>query len=178
MFGLAGLAIELPVSTGIMLRSIADIARSEGEDLRTVEARLQCVSVFGMGGRSSSDDASETSYYASRVVLSRAVRDAATQVAKHAGKGAVKAAGGPMVRLIGQLTQRFSPQVAEKVLATGIPIIGAAGGSAINLLFIDHYQSVAHGHFTIRRLEKKYGEEAVKELYEELTRELAARSAR
>ena len=32
-FGLASLPIELPVSTIIMLRSIAEIARSEGEDL-------------------------------------------------------------------------------------------------------------------------------------------------
>src|SRR5262249_46594398 len=31
-FGLAALPIELPVSTIIMLRSIAEIARSEGED--------------------------------------------------------------------------------------------------------------------------------------------------
>ena len=29
-FGLAGLAVELPISTGIMLRSINDIARSQG----------------------------------------------------------------------------------------------------------------------------------------------------
>jgi hypothetical protein len=32
-FGLAALPVELPVSTVIMLRSIAEIARSEGEDL-------------------------------------------------------------------------------------------------------------------------------------------------
>lgn len=32
-FGLPALAVELPLSTTIMLRSIADIARSEGEDL-------------------------------------------------------------------------------------------------------------------------------------------------
>ena len=31
-FGLASLPVELPVSTTIMLRSIADIARAEGED--------------------------------------------------------------------------------------------------------------------------------------------------
>ena len=36
-FGLATLPIELPVSTIIMLRSIADIARSEGEDLSDPE---------------------------------------------------------------------------------------------------------------------------------------------
>ena len=37
-FGLATLPIELPVSTIIMLRSIADIARSEGEDLSDPES--------------------------------------------------------------------------------------------------------------------------------------------
>ncbi len=37
-FGLATLPIELPISTIIMLRSIADIARSEGEDLAARKA--------------------------------------------------------------------------------------------------------------------------------------------
>ena len=32
-FGMAALAVELPVSTTIMMRSIADVARSEGADL-------------------------------------------------------------------------------------------------------------------------------------------------
>jgi len=45
-FGLAALPVELPVSTVIMLRSIADIARSEGEDLSKPEAALSCVEVF------------------------------------------------------------------------------------------------------------------------------------
>src|SRR6185369_12187522 len=35
-FGLAGLAVELPVTTTLMLRSIAEIARREGEDLSRV----------------------------------------------------------------------------------------------------------------------------------------------
>jgi hypothetical protein len=39
-FGLAALPVEPPVSTVIMLRSIADIARSEGEDLSKPEASL------------------------------------------------------------------------------------------------------------------------------------------
>ena len=39
-FGLAALPIELPITTTIILRSVADIARSEGEDLRLSEARL------------------------------------------------------------------------------------------------------------------------------------------
>jgi hypothetical protein len=41
--GLAGAAIELPISTAIMLRSIADIARGHGEDLRSDEVSLSCL---------------------------------------------------------------------------------------------------------------------------------------
>ena len=37
-FGLPALAVELPVSTSIILRSIADIARSEGEEIETLQA--------------------------------------------------------------------------------------------------------------------------------------------
>src|SRR6476661_7834926 len=58
-FGLISLPIELPVSTIIMLRSIAEIARSEGEDLSAPETALACVQVFALGGRPGSADASE-----------------------------------------------------------------------------------------------------------------------
>jgi hypothetical protein len=40
-FGLAALPIELPISTIIMLRSIGDVARSEGEDLSDPETALK-----------------------------------------------------------------------------------------------------------------------------------------
>src|SRR5271154_2845771 len=48
-FGLAALPIELPVSTAIMLRSIADIARSEGHDISLMKTRLECLEVFALG---------------------------------------------------------------------------------------------------------------------------------
>src|SRR6266511_5539570 len=64
-FGLVTLPIELSVSTVIMLRSIADIARSEGEDLSDPEAALSCVQVFALGGR----DASDSGYFAVRGML-------------------------------------------------------------------------------------------------------------
>jgi len=35
-FGLPALTVELPVSTITMLRSIADIARSEGEKIKSI----------------------------------------------------------------------------------------------------------------------------------------------
>src|SRR5262249_26263384 len=42
-FGLLALAVELPISTTIMLRSIVDVARSEGEPISTPEAKLACL---------------------------------------------------------------------------------------------------------------------------------------
>ena len=47
-FGLAALPIELPISTIIMLRSIGDVARSEGEDLTDPETALNCLQVFAL----------------------------------------------------------------------------------------------------------------------------------
>jgi hypothetical protein len=79
-FGLAALPIELPVSTTIMLRSIADIARSEGHSISTVQTRLNCLEVFALGGRTHADDATESSYWAVRAALAKAVSEAATYV--------------------------------------------------------------------------------------------------
>src|SRR5262245_48870847 len=66
LFGLPALAVELPVSTTVMLRSIADIARSEGERLTSPEAKLACLEVFAFGGPSPRDNATKTGYFAIR----------------------------------------------------------------------------------------------------------------
>jgi hypothetical protein len=162
-FGLAALAVELPVSTTIICRSIADIARSNGEDLALPEARLACIEVFAFGGETPADDGSETAYFAIRAALSRAVSEAAEYLAtRHATD-----AGAPaLVRLVSLIASRFKIQVSQKAAAMAIPIVGAAGGAAINYLFIDHFQAMSRGHFAIRRLERKYGEEAVRRAYE------------
>jgi hypothetical protein len=65
---------------------------------------------------------------------------------------------------------RFGIVVSQKLAAQAIPIIGAVGGAAVNLAFIDHFQDVARGHFTVRRLERIYGVEAVRSAYEQLRR--------
>jgi hypothetical protein len=161
-FGLPALAIELPISTSIILRSIADIARSEGENIATLQARLACLEVFALGGKSDTDDGTETGYFAVRAVLAKAVSDAAKHIA---AKGLTEKGAPSIARLITQLASRFGTVVSEKVFVQGIPVIGALGGATINLLFVDHFQEVARGHFVVRRLERKYGKEEVKEEY-------------
>ncbi len=164
-WGLPGLAVELPVSTTIMMRSIADIARSEGEILSDPHTRMACIEVFALGGSSQVDDAVETGYFAVRAALARSVVDAAQYVAQ---KGMIEEGAPIILRLISQVAARFGVQVSEKVAAQAVPIVGAAGGAVINTVFIDHFQDMARGHFIVRRLEKKYGSDLVKRIYFEL----------
>ncbi|HCQ83148.1 MAG TPA: peptidase, partial [Verrucomicrobiales bacterium] len=78
-----------------------------------------------------------------------------------AAKGATIA----FTRLISVVAARFGLILSQQAAAKMVPLIGAAGGMAVNLLFIRHFQNMARGHFIIRRLEKKYGTEAMKTLY-------------
>jgi hypothetical protein len=164
-FGLLALAVELPVSTTIMLRSIAEIARSEGEDPHNIDTKLACLSVFALGGRTRDDDAAESGYFAVRAGLASAVGEAAKFLAE---KGMSKSGAPALVRLISVLGARFGVVVSEKAAAQALPILGAAGGAAINTIFMAHFQDMARGHFTVRRLERMYGEEVVKNAYDTL----------
>lgn len=161
-FGLPALAIELPISTTIMLRSIADIARSEAETINTVDAKIACIEVFALGGADVSDDASESGYFAVRAALAQSVTKATEYITE---KGLVEESAPALVRLIIQIAERFSIQVSEKAAAQAVPAIGAAGGAIVNTLFIDHFQDMARGHFIVRRLERKYGKQVIEETY-------------
>ena len=164
-FGLAALTLELPVSTTIMMRSIADIARSEGADLREPDTQLECVMVLGLGGDARGGDASELGYFAAREALSRAVSGAAAHVARH---GLASEGAPALVRLISLIANRYSVNVSEKAAAQLVPLLGALGGATLNTIFIDHFQSVARGHFTVRRLERVHGVDAVRAQVEAL----------
>lgn len=161
-FGLAALAAELPLSTAIMLRSIADVARSEGEDMSTSEAKLACLEVFALGGNGQHDDAAESGYFAIRAGLARSLSKAAEYAAQ---SGFAQESAPVLVRLITQIAQRFSIQVSEKAAAQALPAIGGAGGALVNTIFIKHFQDMARGHFIIRRLERRYGREVVRQAY-------------
>ncbi len=161
-FGLAALSIELPVSTTIMLRSIADIARSEGEDLKSADAQLECVQVLALGGNSKSDDGTEIGYFAARAAMAKAVSEAAAHLA---AQGLTQHGSPALLRLIAQIASRFSIVVSEKAAAQAVPVVGAIGGAVINTLFIDHFQDMARGHFIVRRLERLHGTDRIKLLY-------------
>jgi EcsC protein family len=163
--GLAALPVELPISTTILLRSIAEIARDEGEDLSAPASALACVEVFALGGRTDEEAAFEGGYFAVRAALAKSVSDSARFVASEG----ISAHSAPIIaRLISQIAARFGVVVSEKVAAQAAPILGAVGGATVNAAFADHFQTLARGHFIIRRLERRHGASPIAFEYQRL----------
>ncbi|WP_196296879.1 EcsC family protein [Xanthomonas albilineans] len=163
-FGLPGLVVELPLTTTLMLRSIADIARAEGERLDDPATTLACLEVLAHGG-SRQDEDSESGYFAVRAAMAQQLGAAAQYVAAH-GLGSK---GAPvLVSVLSRIAAKFSVTVSEKFAAQAVPLVGAASGALLNAVFIAHFQALARGHFIVRRLERRYGEAAVRQAYEAL----------
>ena len=171
--GLAALPVELSLSTAILMRSIAEIARDEGEDFSAPGAALACVEVFALGGKEEEETAFESGYFAIRAALAKSVSDSARFVAAQ-GLGAQSAPA--VVRLLTQIGARFGVIVSEKAAAQAAPILGAIGGAAVNAAFAAHFQTLARGHFIVRRLERRHGPNLVAFEYRRLRGE-AARAA-
>jgi hypothetical protein len=165
-FGLMALPAELPISTLIILRAIADVARSEGEDLSMLEPRMACLEVLALsGGQPIHPRSAETAYYAARIGMAQSFKKAVEHVGR---KGLSKQVAPPVAEWLTRVAARYSTRVSHKVVAKAIPFVGAASGAAINSLFVLHFQDVARAHFTIRRLERAYGAEPIHHAYTQL----------
>jgi len=174
-FGFTALFLELPVSTTIMMRSVADVARSEGFDLSEMGTRHACLEVFALGGNSGQDDASETGYYITRGFTAEVMRHLSAELAGAAvGGGGVmigltpKEAGKWLAKIVEKVAARFGVVVTEKFAAQAVPVIGAVAGATLNTMFTDYYQDMARGHFIVRRLERQYGYETVRAAYNQI----------
>jgi hypothetical protein len=162
-FGMAALALELPVTTTLMLRSIAGIAARHGEQLDQPAARLACLEVFALGAPGKHALSGETSYYAARAFLAKTVGEAAQVLLE---RGLAGGSGPVIVDLVTSIGSRFGVVVSEKVAAGAIPVVGAIGGAAVNLAFMQHFQQVAGAHFIVRHLERRYGPALVRTRYQ------------
>jgi hypothetical protein len=175
-FGLSSFFIELPFTTTIMLRAIADIARNEGEDLADPDTALACLAVFGLGGGGSTIPGSvsaqdeailDAGYFAIRTLLASTIRDAA---GFYLARGSAQEATSFLARYLATIASRFGVALSQKFAAQSVPMIGCAAGAAVNYAFVDHFQTMAHGHFTILRLERRYGAALVRTEYERILR--------
>jgi hypothetical protein len=134
--GLPGVLFDIPFTTTTILRSIAEVARDSGEDLKSEDTKRACLEVLAFGGPSTVDDATETGYWATRVGMNHLTVNVL-----------IKSAAG-----------RFGVVLSEKFLAQAVPVAGAISGGALNWAFTDYYQKMARVHFTLRALDKRTGQ--------------------
>jgi hypothetical protein len=169
-FGTAIFASELTLTTKFLMRTIMDIARSEGEDIYRLEGQMACLEVFALGGESKDDDGLETSYYTTRIAINSALNNVSAAGVKVGLdtliKGASTLGSGVLSNFVSKIATRLSLLISEKFLAQALPIVGAIGGGGLNYVFVDHFQKMATAHFSIKRLERNYGEAQVKLAYE------------
>lgn len=163
-FGPLMLLAELPVTTALMLRSIADIAHSQGEDMGSEETKLACMQVFALGGRTKEDQAADTGYYGLRLTLSLHFSQRLFQY-KASSKAQVPAG----LNLARGIASRFGMVISDKAAAQMTPAAGAVGGALVNLMFMRHFQEIARGHFIVRRLERAHGVDKVRSVYEHIS---------
>ncbi len=168
-FGWFALPVEMPVSTAIIFRSIANTADQYGFDVNDPEIALECMYVFTMGSKSKDNSEMDSSYYTSRLAFSSVINRAAEYIATHSAKevmnGVNKGTAPGLVRFIAQIAAVFNVRVSEKLLASAVPIIGSVTSASLNAAFADYFCDAARYHFGLKSLEKIHGEKVIKEAY-------------
>jgi len=141
--GITGFLPDATLTTLLIMRNIAAVAREEGEDLHEEEARRACLEVFAFGSPTLGQESEEPDfgYWSARLLIR----------------------GRPMVLLLSEVAARYGLRMSEKFALQAAPVVGAAGGALINSVFLDHYRKLARVHFVIRRLERSYGGVRVRE---------------
>ena len=152
--GLSGLLPDIGFTTLTIMREIASIAREEGEDLSSADARRACLEVFALRPFVQSTEESELGYFSARAVLR----------------------GRPVVMLLSEVASHYGLALSRKVALQMMPVAGALCGAALNAAFLGHYRALARAHFTIRRLERTHGA-GVQEAVESIRDSLADRVA-
>jgi len=154
--GVAGFLPDASLTTLLIMRSIAAIAREEGEDLADPASRQACLEVFAFGSPAlDSADENDAGYWSARMVMH----------------------GRPLMMIFSEVAGRYGLRISEKFALQAVPLVGAAGGALVNTVFLNHYRNLARVHFTIRRLERRYGGADVRATAQDMAREMRLSAA-
>jgi len=150
--GLPGFLPDATLTTLLIMRNIAAIAREEGEDLQSESSRQACLEVFAFGGPPLAGETEEPEfgYWSMRFAMH----------------------GRPMMLLLSQIAARYGLRISEKLAVQAVPLLGAASGALVNSVFLDHYRNLARVHFTIRRLERGYGGIEIRQAADQIAADL------
>jgi hypothetical protein len=147
--GMAGFLPDATLTTLLVMRSIAAIALEEGEDLNDPASRQACLEVFAFGSPSlDGADETDAGYWSARMLMH----------------------GRPLMMIFSEVAGRYGLRISEKFALQAVPIVGAVGGAVVNTVFLNHYRNLARVHFTIRRLERRYGAADVRATAEQMAR--------
>ncbi len=131
--GLPGILLDIPFTTTMILRTIAEVARDHGESLTSEDTKRACLDVLVLGGLSEADEDSETGYWTARLGMNHLALSV----------------------LIKSAAARFGLVLSEKLLAQAVPVVGAVSGAALNYGFTSHYQKMAQVQFCVRAVERR-----------------------
>lgn len=181
-FGPISLPVELPLSTGLILRGISSVADEWGHDLQDPSIQMQCLYIFTLGSKKSdSDNALESAYFASRTLFHNLIRESAKFVGQYGAKEVLQAiekeTAPTLIRFIAQVATFFELAVTEKLIAEAIPIVGALGGATINAAFCEYFVDVSRYHFGLVHLENKYGSDYIKKIYLDVSADARGKAA-
>ena len=149
--GFATTLVELPVTTALILRSIAEVARAAGHDPDDAEVRAHCIEVFAFGGPLEEDDDADLAFWGARL------------------------AGREVAGLLVSVAARYAPQVLTKLAAQAAPVLGGVVGAGLNLLYMQFYQAMARVVFRLLPLEREHGRAPVRAAFAHQVRAVAAR---
>ncbi len=149
--GFPALLVELPITTGLMLRSIADIGRSHGERLEDPLFRATCIEVFAYGASIEEDD-EDLAFLVARLGAAQATEATAEMIAKVAA--------------------RYAAALGPQIAARSVPLTGAFLGAALNWAYMSFYQSMAQVLFTLLPIERKHEPAQVRSCFASVVREL------
>jgi hypothetical protein len=172
-FGAISLPVELPLTTAIMLRSIAAIAAEFQMDLRDPSVQLECLYILSLGSAGSApanaEESMASAYWTSRMAFAKMSTEAAKLVVgKSAAQLASEIEGHSvpiLVKFLSAIAARFEIVVSEKLMAEALPILGAMGGGVINAAFTNYFGEAARYHFGLRALENRYGRTTIEQYY-------------
>lgn len=154
--GLPAVLVELPITTVTILRSIADVARSKGENLDDVEVQATCLEAFAYGSPLKDDYDADLEFFATRVgAVGLANRKSTVELAD----------------VISRVAVRYSIAVKSKVALQAFSITGAGMGTGLNWSYMQFYQAMASVLFTLRPIELKYDRNQVRSCFAAIVRE-------
>jgi len=155
----------------------------EGQDLSDPRAALACLEVFAFGGRAGSNqavhfpdaDVQDSNYRDGAVLETGLFRDSRHigEVGNRSGKLSREprrhSRGRAGARPFGGANwQPFRGRRLAKLVAQSVPLIGAAGGRGHQLCLRRSFSDDRACHFTVLRLERRYGVHIVRAEYERM----------